>query len=307
MFSITVIIPSYNPVLTSIEAVLNSLKKQTLPLTAWELIIIDNNSNNQVLQTIDLTWHPNAKLVSEPKQGLTHSRVTGVNNAKADIVVMVDDDNILTNSYLERVVHHLNSYPNIGALGGKINGLFVDYTPEHWTEKFWSMLAIRNFGEYPLISDNTLLSGYPDFAPVGAGMAIRKHLFSTYIENLNTGNLITDRSAGSLSSGGDNEINIQILKQGFAVGYFPDLKLDHIIPVSRLTSAYLARLNYESSRSWVQLLIKYNICPWTLINLNTLLLRKLKAWFTYKAWSNKVAYIDWKGACGKYEALAGKK
>ncbi|MDB4927017.1 glycosyltransferase [Mucilaginibacter sp.] len=305
--NITVIVPSYNPVASYLETALNSLKNQTLPLEDWELIIVDNNSNNNVLQTIDLTWHPNAKLINESKQGLTHSRVTGVNNANANIIVMVDDDNILANSYLETVLHHFNNNPNIGAIGGKIKGLFIDSAPDPWTEIFWSMLAIRDFGGHALVSDANLLSGYPNFAPVGAGLSIRKQLFFEYSTSLNTADMITDRSAGNLASGGDNEINIQILKQGFALAYFPDLELDHIIPASRLTATYLSKLNYESSKSWVRLLLKHNICPWAMINTNTLILRKIKAWFKYKPWSGPIAYINWNGACGTFEALAGQK
>ncbi len=278
-----------------------------MPAEDWELIIVDNNSSNNVLQTIDLTWHPNSKLINEPKQGLTNSRVTGVNNANANIIVMVDDDNVLDICYLETVLRHFNDHPNIGAIGGKIKGLFIDNPPDPWTEIFWSMLAIRDFGGQPLVSDTNLLSGYPNFAPVGAGLSIRKQLFFEYSTSLNKADLITDRSAGSLASGGDNEINIQILKQGFAVAYFPDLELDHIIPESRLTASYLSKLNYESSKSWVRLLLKYNICPWGLINPNTLMLRKIKAWFKYKPWSSPMANIKWKGACGTFEALAGQK
>jgi hypothetical protein len=36
-------------------------------------------------------------------------------------------------------------------------------------------------------------------------------------------------------------------------------------------------------------------------------LRKLKAYFTYKAWENEPNYIKWKGACGMFEGLAKLK
>ncbi len=220
---------------------------------------------------------------------------------------MVDDDNILAHDYLQAMSAHFKANPQIGSIGGKITGLFNNYAPEKWTEEFWSMLALRDYGNEPIISEPQLLSKYPTFSPVGAGMGVRRHLFSAYINEITkSGNQITDRSGGSLSSGGDNEINIQVLKQGFSVAYFPDLLLQHIIPPARLTKNYLARLNYESSISWIRLLLKYGICPWPAIPPYTVFLRKIKAWIKYKPWSSNANYIKWKGACGTFKALAIK-
>lgn len=304
---LSVIIPTYNPEGKNLNEVINSLRGQTLPLAKWELIIIDNNSTNGVPSTIDITWHPNGKLIKELKQGLTYSRIAGVNNANSDIIVMVDDDNILSAHYLQNMLTHFENHSQVGSIGGKITGIFNNYTPEKWTEPLWNMLAIRDLGNEPIISEPKLLAEYPVASPVGAGMGVRRSLFLEYIAGLNknTG-LITDRSGNSLSSGGDNEINIQVLKQGFSVAYFPDLELGHIIPQSRLSKHYLARLNYESSISWIRLLLKYNICPWPRIKSYTVPLRKLKAWLKYRAWNSNFNYIKWRGACGKFEALAIK-
>ena len=302
---LSVIIPTYNPDSNNLNATLKGLRGQTLNLDKWELIIVDNNSTNGVLETLDIAWHPNSSIIKEPKQGLTYSRIAGITHATGDIVVMVDDDNILSHGYLQNMSAHFKASPQIGSIGGKITGLFNKFAPEQWTEQFWNMLALRDYGNDPIISEPQLLSKYPSYSPVGAGMGVRRNLFSAYINEITkTGSQITDRSGGSLSSGGDNEINIQVLKQGFSVAYFPDLVLQHIIPQVRLTKNYLARLNYESSISWIRLLLKYGICPWPAIPPYTVPLRKIKAWIKYKPWSSNSSYIKWKGACGTFEALA---
>jgi len=306
-FELSVIIPTYNPDSYNISETINGLHSQTLELDKWELIIIDNNSTNSVVDRLDISWHPNSSIIKELKQGLTYSRIAGINHVKGDIVVMVDDDNILSPDYLGNMLSHFKANLHIGAIGGKIIGLFNNYTPENWTEEFWNMLAIRDYGNEPIISESRLSVKYPTCSPVGAGMGVRRELFPAYINEITkNANNITDRSGGNLSSGGDNEINIQVLKQGFSVAYFPDLILQHIIPSSRLTKDYLARLNYESSISWIKLLLKYGICPWSTIPSHTLALRKIKAWLTYKPWSSNANYIKWRGVCGTFEALAGK-
>jgi len=306
---ISVIIPTYNPDAANITEGLNSLKTQTLNQSNWELIVVDNNSTNGVLGDLNLSWHSSSSIIKESRQGLTYSRLCGINYAKGNIIVMVDDDNILATDYLQVVLNCFNEHPSLGAAGGKIEGKFNAFIPPDWTKQFWGMLAIRDLGDEAIISEpSLLLNNYPDFAPVGAGMAVRKNLLNTYIKNItDNSTIITDRTGDSLSSGGDNEIVINVLKQGYSVTYFPELLLKHIIPESRLTADYLSRLNYESSKSWIRLLLKHNICPWNPIPRWSVGLRKLKSWLSFKAWASQVNHIKWRGSCGVFDGLARKK
>lgn len=306
--NISVIIPTYNPNQANINEALNSLKMQTLDRSSWELILIDNNSTNHVPDTLDLSWHINSSRIKEPRQGLTYSRSCGIDHAKGDIIVMVDDDNILAPDYLQIVLTCFNENASLGAAGGIIEGKFNGFIPLGWTKEFWGMLAIRNLGDQPIISAPSLSNNYPDFAPVGAGMAIRKTLLNNYVKTIgDQSTIITDRTGDSLSSGGDNEIVINVLKQGYSIAYFPRLLLQHVIPASRLTTNYLSRLNYESSKSWVRLLSKHNLCPWNMIPCGSVGLRKIKAWFTFRVWVSRVNYIKWQGACGTFDGLAYRK
>jgi glycosyltransferase involved in cell wall biosynthesis len=304
--TISVIIPTYNPQASVINQTLDGLKAQTLESSKWQLIIVDNNSTNRVLDELDIRWHPNAAIVKETKQGLTYSRLCGFRHAKSDIVIMVDDDNILAPDYLEQVIIIFKEHKQLGALGGRIDGKFDDFIPEDWTTQFWSMLAIRDFGDQPIMSETRLSNDYPDCSPVGAGMAVRRLLLNAYVYVVNNNKIqvVTDRTANSLSSGGDNEIVINVLKQGYAVGYFPELSLQHIIPQSRLTVKYLSRLNYDSSKSWVKLLLSYKLSSYKKIPVYTVGLRKLKSWFTARAYASQLNYIKWKGYCGMFDGLA---
>ena len=301
---ISVIIPTYNPDPFNINEALNSLKSQTLQLDKWELIIIDNNSTNGIPANLDLRWHCNSKLVREERQGLTHCRIRGFNMAKGRIIIMIDDDNVVAEDYLEVVLQHFDNNKFLGTIGGKIEGKFLHGAPPTWTVPFWNMLALRDFGPEPIISAATIADGYPNCAPVGAGMAIRSAILKNYITSIEDNvTLVTDRVGDSLSSGGDNEINISILQQGYAVAYFPDLKLKHLIPSSRLTASYLSKLNYESSRSWVQLLLKYQLSPWKTISRWSAWLRKIKAWISFKVVMSPSNHVKWKGACGIFDGL----
>ncbi|MEO7214168.1 glycosyltransferase [Mucilaginibacter sp.] len=299
---ISVIIPTYNPNLQRLGQTMEGLKAQTLAYQDWELIIIDNNSSVSFTGKIDLSWQPNSKIVSEPRQGLTYARLKGFEEAKGNVIVMIDDDNIANKDYLEQVKNIFKTNDQLGAMGGKSLPLF-ESTPPSWIGDFHTNLAVRNLGDDVIIEE--WQNKYPEFAPIGAGMAVRKEALHAYINKIKTGkSTITDRQGSNLASGGDNDMVIEILKAGWQTAYYPQLSIRHIIPKERLQPEYLARLMHDTNRSWIQVLESHKINPWTKIPRWTLPLRKLKAWFNYRAWASPQNYIKWQGACGTFEGLA---
>jgi len=303
---IAVIIPTYNPKDEFLNETLNSLKKQSLHTSFWELIIVDNNSSPKV--EADLSWHPNSCIVSEEKQGLTHARLKGFSQTNCEIIVMVDDDNILDENYLENCLSIFNEFPKMGAIGGNIEGKF-EIIPPYWTKDFFSLLAIRNLGKEILIANIQLRNNnkidYPLFSPVGAGMAIRRIALNKYLEEIQRDTqLIADRSGDSLTSSGDNEIVMQIFLNGFDIGFFPKLSMKHIIPTERLNKIYLGKLNKAIMHSWTLFLIKYNQCPWNRFNKITLQLRVIKALIKHAPWKSPSNYIKFNGVIGQLEALS---
>lgn len=303
---ISVIIPTYNPNLQRLQQTLTGLKEQSLPYSFWELIIIDNNSSSAFANNIDLSWQPASRIISELKQGLTYARLKGFSAAKGDIIVMVDDDNILQQHYLQQVSAIFEANPKLGAAGGKSLPLFEEAEQPKWLKEFYPSLALRDPGDSVVI--NKWENKYPELAPIGAGMAIRKDTLKSYINKIATQTTaISDRTGNSLSSGGDNDIVIEISKSGWVTGYFPQLSLQHIIPAERTNTDYLARLVNNTNRSWIQLLESHDINPWKKIPAWTASLRKAKALFTYKPWRSELNYIRWQGVCGTFDGLSSIK
>jgi len=308
--SITVIICTHNPRQEYLDRVLQSLKSQTLMMQEWELLLIDNASQTLLASEIDLSWHPNARHVREETLGLTAARLCGIREASNDILVFVDDDNVLDINYLGNTLEILERNSRLGAIGGKSIPEF-EIEPEDWVEQFSTCLALRDLGKESKIyfrqnQINTQTNDYPDFAPIGAGLVIQKEVATAYakIVSQDSSRLALGRTGKRLVSGEDNDIVLTLLEAGWGVGYFPQLQLTHLISASRLTKEYLARLNYASSRSWVQVLDCHNIRPWKPIPRWSVLPRQLKSFFGYKAWKSQSNFIRWRGACGIFEGLA---
>lgn len=306
--SLSVIIPTHNPNPKRLAATLKGLERQKLDRNSWELIVIDNACENlELFNNLDFSWHPSVKIIQERSLGLTKARIAGIQASQGEYLVFVDDDNVLAPNYLKNAIAIFQRYPDLGSIGGKSTPEF-EVTPEPWVSQFWTCLALRDLGEEPLVYSyaNATTKEHPKFAPIGAGMALRRTAAEHYLNCIlqDRERLALDRMGTSLQSGGDCDINLTILNGGWEVGYFPQLQLIHLMPSSRLTRQYLAKINYASSRSWIQVLNLHNIRPWQKIPSWTLWLRKIKAFFIYQAWKNSVSYIRWRGACGMFEGLA---
>ncbi|OOQ58077.1 glycosyltransferase [Mucilaginibacter pedocola] len=297
---LSVIIATYNPDASRLRQTLEGLQQQSLSLAQWELIVVDNNSTQPL--TIDLSWHPQAVIVHEARQGLTYARLKGFATAKNELIVLVDDDNVIDADYLHHVLEIFEKRTALGAIGGKSLPIF-ETEPPQWLKAFYGSLALRDLGDEAKIQ--AWENSYPQYAPIGAGMGIRKAALASYIKKAEDGqSMIADRSGSSLASGGDNDIVLEVLKSGWQVGYFPQLLLQHIIPQGRMQAGYLAKLENSTNNSWIKLLQSHGICPWPSIPAYTLPLRKAKAWLSLKAALSKSNYIKWRGYCGTMDALA---
>jgi glycosyltransferase involved in cell wall biosynthesis len=174
---LSVLICTHNPRRDYLDKVLHALKSQTLPMELWELLVIDNASDELLSPEIDLTWHPQARHIREEQLGLTPARLRGIQEATAETLVFVDDDNVLDSDYLEVALRISKDWSTIGAWGGQAIPEFEE-TPSEWTKPYWGYLAIREFDRD--IWSNLLRQG--ETVPCGAGLCVRRLLLRKYAD-----------------------------------------------------------------------------------------------------------------------------
>lgn len=301
----SVLLPTRNPHPGRLSRTLAGLRAQTLPPTQWELILVDNGSQESIASRFDASWHPQARLIREDEAGLTPARLRGIAEAAAPLLVFVDDDNVLAPDYLERASALFARHSELGTAGGKVLPEF-EATPPPWMQEFFGLLALRDFGDTPLVQPGERDARWPDFAPVGAGLCVRRSFARTYADALgrDPSRRTLDRRGRSLGSGGDNDLVFTALQAGGSAGYFPELRLTHLIPANRLETSYLARLNRQASRTWIMVLRVHGQCPWPRIPSWTVPLRQARAWWRLRAWRSPAHRIRWRGACGQFAGQA---
>ena len=249
---ISVILCTHNPNIAILEETLNHLYLQNLNKKEWELLIIDNASSKPLKTQIDISSQKEAKIVEEKKLGLTNARLCGFNHAKSDLLVLVDDDNLLNFNYLKSCLEIANNYPEIGAFGGSIQGVFKEEPPK-WIQHDLIYLAVREINEISIAKETEKNFNIP----AGAGMCIRKTVCDHYQKLLkkNPFRKKLDRQGQGLVSSGDTDLACCAWDIGMQIGNFPQLRCQHIIPAKRMTRRYMARLH--EGMAFSETLLKY--------------------------------------------------
>lgn len=120
---ISVIIPVYNDVI-GLEKCLSALDKQTYPKSAYEVIVVDNNSEECISNVVDS--FANAFVVIENEPGSYAARNKGISVAKGCLLAFTDADCMPAQDWLEKGVDRLLSIPNCGLIAGRVEFCFQD-------------------------------------------------------------------------------------------------------------------------------------------------------------------------------------
>jgi glycosyltransferase involved in cell wall biosynthesis len=236
---LSVVICTHNPRADYLARCLDALKAQTLDLAHWDLLVIDNLCDVPLAPRIELNWHPRARVIREETLGLTPARLRGIEDAKAALLVFVDDDNVLASDYLAVALNVAAEKPFLGAWSGGCEPEF-EARPPPWLRRYWGNLALRQV-DRDLWSN---LSRDPDTLPCGAGLCVRRDVAEHYLMLNRTGqrSFQLDRAGKSLVSGGDQDLAACACDIGYGAGVIAALRLTHLIPAGRLTLEYQTRL-----------------------------------------------------------------
>ncbi|MCU0791554.1 MAG: glycosyltransferase [Opitutaceae bacterium] len=305
---LTVILCTRDPHPARLARTLEGLAGQTLASASWELLLIDNGSSPALHPRSLPSPGPalaNLRVVPEPVPGLTPARLRGIAEARGDVLVFVDDDNVLASGYLAFAASAFASSPRLAAAGGPVRAEF-ETIPPAWTTEFHGLLALHDHGSVPLFASGGPGAPWPSFAPVGAGLCLRRAAGLDYAARVRAdpARAALDRRAGQLTSGGDNDIVFTALRAGGDVAYLPELALTHLIPTGRVQPDYLVRLNRAIQRSWVRVLALHEACPWRPIPRWTLPLRFARAWLRACPWRGPAERVRCAGLIGRLEGQA---
>lgn len=243
----SVVICTRSPRRDYLRRVLDALRRQTLPPSCWELLIVDNGSDVSLSDEVDLRWHPLGRHVREDHVGLIHARLRGLSEAHGDLFVFVDDDNVLADNYLEQAAKLATARPDLGVIGaGRMSPEF-EAPPPAWLHPRLRMIGVR--------SVDAAVSGCDPAAdadlPCGAGLILTRPVAAAYgalVARLGVSDVV-GRHGGRLFSGDDDLFAWAAADVGLGFGLFPELRLTHLIRAERVEPNYLIRLVHDHTFS----------------------------------------------------------
>ncbi len=112
---VSVIIPAYNSekfIGRSIRSILN----QNLPQHEYEIIIINDNSNDRTPYAIEMFSDQVNVLTNTENQGLASSLNRGINASKGEFIIRLDSDDYVNSNYLSILSYFLEVNPEYEAV-----------------------------------------------------------------------------------------------------------------------------------------------------------------------------------------------
>lgn len=199
---VSVIIPVFNDS-AKLKICLQKLEIQTYSQELYEIIVVDNNSTENIREVA--TEFAGVKITIEQKQGSYAARNKGIAIAKGEIIAFTDSDCIPAPDWIERGVETLQTTPNCGLVGGKIELVFKEQKKPNGAELFDSLNCLQQ-------------KHYIEQKHYGATANV-----FTYKEILETVGLFNT----NLKSGGDLEWGRRVFAAGYQQVYGENVRIAH--------------------------------------------------------------------------------
>lgn len=207
----------------------------------WEIIIVDNNSDDntrQVVENYQKNWNKPYPLryVFEQKQGLGFARQLAVESAQGKFVGFLDDDNIPNTNWVKEAYLFGQSHPQAGAYGSLIHG-DLEIAPPKDFDRISRFLAIG--GSSKVFCYTSYEYSYKKVLPPGAGIVINK---PAWLSSVPKSLFLQGRVTGLKLQGNDVEAFSYIRDSGWEIWHNPKMEISHKIPKQRLEREYLIKL-----------------------------------------------------------------
>ncbi|MBX2921434.1 MAG: glycosyltransferase [Chitinophagaceae bacterium] len=227
---ISVVICTYNRDRYLPQA-LESIAAQSFSKSLFELIVIDNNSTDRTADIAKdfIASQPgfHAAYYFEERKGLGYARNRGLQEAAGSILCYIDDDAILSKTYLESVASFFNAYTDAVGAGGKVIPKYESGTEPVWMSKYLDGFVGRvNYGEAVKQFDNTMKY------PAGCNMIYRKDVL------LKIGGFNNDLTFRS----DDKDIFLKVKNYCNTIYYLPLAYVYHYVDSHRLSFENFRRL-----------------------------------------------------------------
>lgn len=232
---VSLVVTTYNRARLLARALASVAQTPAFSPTA-ELLVVDNNSSDETRRVFDHFARQNpqieARYVFEVRQGLSHARNRGTQEARGQYVVFMDDDQEIGDEYVHKVE---SAFLETGAvcIGGKIVYKNADRLPA------WLKAMVKTVGQLDLGNEVMFLDGKTRFLK-GGNIAFERRT----LVDIGGFNVALGRIGDSLGAAEEDEIQRRLVLDGELVAYVPELVQFNWILPEKFEKSYWRRQAY---------------------------------------------------------------
>lgn len=217
---------------------LQTLLEQTLVLDKYEVIVVDNNSKDNTRELVDVfaQKYSNIRYCFEPKQGLSHARNRGWQEAKGEYVGYIDDDCKAPKQWLQIAEKVIECF-SPGVFGGPYYPFYNDPKP-YWFKDLYGALYMGK--ESRILDDDEYLSG--------GNIFFRRELLA----KTNGFNPSLGMAGRKISTGEETALQFYIRTNSpnEVIFYEPELFVYHLVPLKKMNLKYKLLLSFVAGSSY---------------------------------------------------------
>lgn len=240
---ISVLLATHNGADT-IEHTLRAMSCLVAPLGGWELIVVNNASNDET-EPLVLKWRERLPLryLVERRLGKSKAINTALAAAKGEFIVMTDDDVLPDRNWLAEWRRIADEFPDIAVFSGAVVPEFVDSKPPAFVSD-GSYGALYG-AHVPEIEGEIKPSNSSELIEVsGANLAMRK---SAYERGNRLDEIYLIGNSGLM--GEDTDFVNRMAKAGYKVGYTPEPLVRHIVHGHQTRLSWIFRRYCSNGRA----------------------------------------------------------
>jgi cellulose synthase/poly-beta-1,6-N-acetylglucosamine synthase-like glycosyltransferase len=201
--------------------------------------VVDNASTDDTAQAALRLWPEGAaahlRVLNEPKLGLGQARLTGTQFASHEIVSFLDDDNWVSDDWLDEIGRVMETRPEIGVMGVYLEGALGSAAPS-WFEKMRANYAVGLQAADAGDISNTRGMVW------GAGSSVRVAALQAAIKRFGPPTVAGRKGNNPHYSGEDSELCYMLRAAGWKIWHDPAIKIRHFVPPQKLSWSYLCGL-----------------------------------------------------------------
>jgi len=244
---LSVVIPTRNRAVL-LAAALESLQTQRLSPSEFEVLVVDNGSEDDTkgIVTSFQSRMKNLRYFFEPAPGLHVGRHRGMKEARGEVIVYADDDIVATPSWLEAIADCFRS-PAVAMVGGNNLPRF-EGAPPNWLQKLWAK-PVFGGRAIPYLSILELPPGRRSVSPFliwGCNFSVRKRVL------VDAGGFHPDSMPEDwirFRGDGETHVSFYVYRMGLESCFDSRASVYHTVPASRMTIEYFSRRAFNQGIS----------------------------------------------------------